>query len=55
MYDGDQVGADKSLGKMQQLGGGDPRFGPAALREDLVADGGEFTEINTGGLKTGNR
>ena len=55
MFYGDQVGADKILAKMQQLGAIDPRFAPAALLEELAASGGKFTEINTGGLKTGNR
>jgi len=55
MFYGDQVGADKILAKMQQLGAIDPRFAPAALLEELAASGGKFTQINTGGLKTGNR
>ena len=54
MFYGDEVGTDKVLAMMEKLGADDPRFAPAQMLKDLAASGGKFTEINTGGLKTGN-
>lgn len=51
MYYGDMVGAKAVLETMQQLGAEDAEFAPAKTLEDLAANGGKFTEIDTGGLK----
>ncbi len=53
MYYGDMVGAPAVLEVMQRLGAEDPAFSPAKLLEELASKGGKFTEIDTGGLKTG--
>jgi len=52
MYYGDMIGAQKVLDVMQKLAAADPNFAPAKTLEDLAANGGKFTEIDTGGLKT---
>jgi len=46
MYYGDQLGPDKVLAKMKEFQGamGDD-FKPAALLEQLVADGKKFSEF----------
>lgn len=54
MFYGDMVGARAVLEVMQRLGAEDAAFAPAKLLEDLAASGGKFTEIDTGGLKTGS-
>jgi len=51
MFYGDMVGAQAVLDRMEQLGAEDPEFAPADLLRKLAAEGGKFTEINTGGLK----
>ncbi|MDC0148271.1 3-hydroxyacyl-CoA dehydrogenase [Alphaproteobacteria bacterium] len=53
MFYGDQVGADKVLAVMEKLAAQDPRFAPAETLKKLAAEGGKFTELDTGGLKTG--
>ncbi|MGB0852237.1 MAG: 3-hydroxyacyl-CoA dehydrogenase NAD-binding domain-containing protein [Pikeienuella sp.] len=52
MWFGDQVGAAKVLAKMEELAAEDDSFTPAPLLRELAANGGKFTEIDTGGLKT---
>ena len=52
MFYADTVGAPAILAKMEQLAKDDPTCEPAALLHDLAANGGKFTEIDTGGLKT---
>lgn len=52
MWFGDQVGAAKVLAKMEELAAEDDSFSPAPLLRELAANGGKFTEIDTGGLKT---
>mgnify|MGYP001082297507 FL=1 len=51
MFYGDMVGAQAVLDVMEKLGAQDPEFAPAELLRDLAANGGKFTEIDTGGLK----
>jgi 3-hydroxyacyl-CoA dehydrogenase len=51
MFHGDMVGAQAVLDVMEKLGAQDPEFAPAELLRDLAANGGKFTEIDTGGLK----
>jgi len=51
MFYGDMVGAQAVLDRMEQLDAEDPEFSPADLLRKLAAEGGKFTEINTGGLK----
>ncbi|WP_323804140.1 3-hydroxyacyl-CoA dehydrogenase [Sulfitobacter litoralis] len=51
MFYGDIVGAQAVLDVMEKLGAQDPEFAPAELLRDLAANGGKFTEIDTGGLK----
>ncbi len=51
MFYGDMVGAQAVLDRMEKLGADDPEFAPADLLRKLAAEGGKFTEINTGGLK----
>ena len=55
MFYGDQIGADKILARMEKLAAEDPRFVPAETLKTLAASGGKFTELNTGGLKTGGQ
>jgi 3-hydroxyacyl-CoA dehydrogenase len=55
MFYGDQIGADKILARMEKLAAEDPRFAPAETLKTLAASGGKFTELNTGGLKTGGQ
>ena len=55
MFYGDQIGADKILARMEKLAAEDPRFAPAETLKKLAASGGKFTELNTGGLKTGSQ
>ena len=52
MFYGDMVGAQAVLDVMERLGAEDPAFAPAQLLRDLAENGGKFTEIDTGGLKT---
>lgn len=52
MFYGDTVGAAAVLAKMEELAKDDPSCEPAALLRELAANGGKFTEIDTGGLKT---
>ncbi|WP_171241235.1 3-hydroxyacyl-CoA dehydrogenase [Ruegeria sp. HKCCA5491] len=52
MYYGDMIGAAKVLEVMEKLGAEDPDFAPAEMLRKLAAEGGKFTEIDTGGLKT---
>ena len=51
MFYGDMVGAQAVLDVMEKLGANDAEFLPAQLLRDLAANGGKFTEIDTGGLK----
>ncbi|MEP4196191.1 MAG: 3-hydroxyacyl-CoA dehydrogenase NAD-binding domain-containing protein [Aliishimia sp.] len=51
MLYGDMVGAAEVLETMKKLGAEDAAFSPAKLLEDLAANGGSFTDIDTGGLK----
>ncbi|MFC4671920.1 3-hydroxyacyl-CoA dehydrogenase NAD-binding domain-containing protein [Seohaeicola nanhaiensis] len=51
MWYADTVGAPEILARMEALGKEDPAFAPAELLKDLAANGGKFTEIDTGGLK----
>lgn len=50
---GDMVGPEKVLARMEALAGEDARTAPADTLRRLAAEGGKFTEIDTGGLKTG--
>jgi 3-hydroxyacyl-CoA dehydrogenase len=52
MFYGDTVGAKAVLAHMEELFTDDPTCEPAQLLRDLAANGGKFTEIDTGGLKT---
>ena len=52
MFYGDMVGAQAVLDVMERLGAENPEFAPAQLLRDLAKNGGKFTEIDTGGLKT---
>lgn len=52
MFYGDTVGAAAVLAKMEELAKDDPSCEPASLLRELAANGGKFTEIDTGGLKT---
>ena len=52
MFYADTVGATAILAKMEELAKDDPTCEPAQLLRDLAANGGKFTEIDTGGLKT---
>jgi 3-hydroxyacyl-CoA dehydrogenase len=52
MFFADTVGAPAILAKMEELGAADPAFEPATTLRKLAADGGKFTDIDTGGLKT---
>ncbi len=51
MFYGDMVGAQAVLDRMEVLGAEDPEFAPAGLLRKLAAEGGKFTDIDTGGLK----
>jgi 3-hydroxyacyl-CoA dehydrogenase len=51
MFFGDMVGAKAVLARMEKLGAKDAAFAPAETLRKLAADGGKFTEIDTGGLK----
>jgi len=51
MFYGDMVGAQAVLNRMETLGAEDAAFAPAETLRTLAAEGGKFTEINTGGLK----
>ncbi|MEM7268447.1 MAG: 3-hydroxyacyl-CoA dehydrogenase NAD-binding domain-containing protein [Pseudomonadota bacterium] len=51
MWYGDMVGASAVLETMERLGADDPMFAPAETLRELAANGGKFTEIDTGGLK----
>jgi 3-hydroxyacyl-CoA dehydrogenase len=51
MFYGDMVGAAAVLERMEKLGAEDAEFAPAETLRKLAAEGGKFTEIDTGGLK----
>jgi 3-hydroxyacyl-CoA dehydrogenase len=51
MFYGDMVGAQAVLDVMEKLGAADPAFAPAETLRKLAANGGKFTDIDTGGLK----
>ena len=51
MFYGDMVGAQAVLDRMEILGAEDPAFAPAETLRKLAAEGGKFTDIDTGGLK----
>lgn len=51
MFYGDMVGAQAVLNRMETLGAEDAAFAPAETLRKLAAEGGKFTEIDTGGLK----
>ncbi len=51
MLYGDMVGAADVLETMEALGADDDAFAPAETLRTLAANGGKFTEIDTGGLK----
>ncbi|MDF1726778.1 MAG: 3-hydroxyacyl-CoA dehydrogenase NAD-binding domain-containing protein [Sulfitobacter sp.] len=51
MFYGDMVGAAAVLEVMERLGAEDAAFAPAETLRTLAANGGKFTEIDTGGLK----
>lgn len=51
MLYGDMVGAQAVLDVMERLGAEDPEFAPAQTLRTLAANGGKFTDIDTGGLK----
>ena len=51
MFYGDMVGADAVLARMEKLGAEDADFAPAVTLRKLAAEGGRFTDIDTGGLK----
>ncbi|MDE4174225.1 3-hydroxyacyl-CoA dehydrogenase NAD-binding domain-containing protein [Phaeobacter sp. PT47_59] len=53
MFYADMVGAKAILARMETLGAEDPDFAPAQTLRDLAANGGKFTELDLGGLKTG--
>ncbi|MEX0286134.1 MAG: 3-hydroxyacyl-CoA dehydrogenase, partial [Paracoccaceae bacterium] len=52
MFYGDMIGAARVLAVMERLAADDPAFAPAETLRELAANGGKFTEIDTGGLKT---
>ncbi len=52
MFFADMVGADKILARMKELGAQDPEFAPAETLIKLAKDGGKFTALDLGGLKT---
>ncbi|PTX64483.1 3-hydroxyacyl-CoA dehydrogenase [Sulfitobacter mediterraneus] len=51
MFYGDMVGAQAVLNRMEALGAEDAAFAPAETLRTLAAEGGKFTEVDTGGLK----
>ena len=51
MFFGDMVGAQAVLDRMESLGAEDAAFAPAETLRKLAAEGGKFTELDTGGLK----
>lgn len=51
MFYGDMVGAQAVLDRMETLGAEDAAFAPAETLRKLAAEGGKFTELDTGGLK----
>lgn len=53
MFYADMVGAGPVLARMEALGADDPAFAPAQTLRDLAANGGRFTGLDLGGLKTG--
>ncbi|WP_235905743.1 3-hydroxyacyl-CoA dehydrogenase [Pseudooceanicola pacificus] len=52
MFFGDMVGPKAVLERMEKLGAEDPAFSPAETLRKLAAEGGKFTELDLGGLKT---
>lgn len=52
MLFGTMVGAKAVLATMERLGAEDSAFSPAELLRELASRDGNFTEIDTGGLKT---
>lgn len=52
MFYGDVVGAKAVLARMEKLGAEDPAFAPAETLKKLAAEGGRFTDLDLGGLKT---
>jgi 3-hydroxyacyl-CoA dehydrogenase len=52
MYYADMIGAKEILKKMEELGADDPAYTPATTLRHMAKNGGKFTEIDTGGLKT---
>jgi 3-hydroxyacyl-CoA dehydrogenase len=52
MFYGDQVGARAILERMETLAAEDPAFAPATTLKRLATEGGRFTELDLGGLKT---
>lgn len=52
MFYGDMVGAKAVLARMEKLAAEDPAFAPAETLKKLAAEGGSFTELDLGGLKT---
>lgn len=52
MYYADMVGAVAILKKMEELGAEDPTYAPAETLRKMAENGGKFTDIDTGGLKT---
>lgn len=52
MFWGDMVGAQAVLTRMEALGAEDASFAPAETLRKLAETGGQFTQIDTGGLKT---
>lgn len=53
MFYADMVGAERILARMEELGAQDSNFAPAATLIKLAKDGGKFTDLDLGGLKTG--
>ncbi len=53
LFFADTIGAEKILAKMEELGADDDRFKPTETLKKLAKDGGKFTELDLGGLKTG--
>ena len=52
MYYADMVGAVSILKKMEELGAENPAYAPAETLRKMAENGGKFTDIDTGGLKT---
>ena len=53
MFYGDMMGAPAVLAKIEELAAKDDRFAPAETLREIAANGGKFTEIDKGGLRTG--